>query len=279
MISPFNLFLEGELKGKRSRFMEADGSSAWRLLEFEYKDPAMNLALEEAIARKVGSCKSPNTLRLWVNPPSIILGCHQSVDLEVDSTAWRFVRVPIIRRFTGGGTVYQDGGNLNYSIFIKILGSDGIDVQRSNLEFSRVILGALRRLGLNPIIRGYGVFVRGLKISGSAGSLRWRCLLHHGTLLINSNLELLNNLLKAGDPLGGPRKEGYVKSMRVPVTNLEEELGRPIHLREIKAILRETFEELFSTEVNPAQPSAEEVDLALSLYRSKYSRPEWNLMY
>ncbi|MEM3678088.1 MAG: lipoate--protein ligase family protein [Candidatus Bathyarchaeia archaeon] len=262
------------------RLGRADMLALWRLLEFEFKDPAMNLALEEAIARKVGSCDSPNTFRLWINPYSIILGCHQSVDLEVDKTAWGRFRIPIIRRVTGGGAVYHDHGNLNYSIYTKVSGNRKIDVQHKNSEFSQVILGALMRLGLNPILKSYGVFVRDHKISGSAGSLRWRCLLHHGTLLVNSNLKLLNILLKKPKgPLGSFHPRGFVRSVHAPVTTLESELGRPIQLEEIKSILKRTFEELFSAKLNPDRPTVEELDLALHLYRVKYGRPEWNLMY
>ncbi|MEM2122395.1 MAG: lipoate--protein ligase family protein [Candidatus Bathyarchaeia archaeon] len=254
--------------------------AVWRLLEFEFKDPAKNLALEEAIARKVGSCGSPNTFRLWVNLPSIILGCHQSVDLEVNETIWKSIRIPIVRRYTGGGAVYHDEGNLNYSIYLKVLGSQKIDVQIKNAEFSGIIVDALRRLGLRPVMKSYGIFIQDRKVSGSAGGLRWRCLLHHGTLLINSNIELLNGLLKTmREPPRNLRYRGFVKSTGMPVTTLEIELGRSIQPEEIKAILKETFEELFSAKLNPAYPSVEELDLALHLYRIKYSRPEWNLMY
>ncbi|MGC8961362.1 MAG: lipoate--protein ligase family protein [Candidatus Bathyarchaeia archaeon] len=240
----------------------------------------MNLALEEAIARKVGSCDSPNTFRLWVNPCSIILGCHQSVDLEIDKTAWECFRMPIIRRITGGGTVYHDDGNLNYSIYTKVPGSLGIDVPYKNSEFSRIILVALKRLGLNPVMKGYSIYVHDRKISGSAGSLRWGCLLHHGTLLMNSNLKLLGLLLKAQEePLGDLHHKGFVRSIPAPVTTLEIELGRPILPGEIKATLKEAFEELFSIKLNPARPTPEELDLALHLYGVKYNRPEWNLMH
>lgn len=249
----------------------------WRLLEFEFRDPAMNLALEEAIARNVGLCNSPNTLRLWINPPSIILGCHQSADLEIDKTAWKSTRIPIIRRITGGGAVYHDQGNLNYSVYFKV-SVKKIDISFKNSEFSRIITETLRKLNLNPIMKKYGIFVRGRKISGSAGSLRWRCLLHHGTLLINSNLKLLSRLLKPIEEPSGSHMR-FVRSIHTPVTNLKVELGRILSTRNIKGLIKETFEELFSVELHTHPPTAEELNLAYHLHRTKYSRAEWNLKY
>src|SRR5436309_15265111 len=76
----------------------------------------MNLAVEEAIPRMVGEGKSPSTVRFWHNSNTIVIGCFQSAKLEVNMQACKETGTEIVRRFTGGGAVYYDSGNLNYAI-------------------------------------------------------------------------------------------------------------------------------------------------------------------
>ena len=89
----------------------------WRLLRVFSDDVLMNMALEEAITREVGKQHSPSTLRLWVNPPSVIVGRNQIVDSEVNLSACRRFKIEIVRRFSGGGTVYHDKANLNCTLY------------------------------------------------------------------------------------------------------------------------------------------------------------------
>ncbi len=92
----------------------------WRLLDTEYRDdPFMNMSVEEAIPRAVGDGTAPNTVRFWHNSNTIVLGCFQSADLEVNYDACRETGTQVVRRFTGGGAVYHDAGNLNYAISLK----------------------------------------------------------------------------------------------------------------------------------------------------------------
>src|SRR5437667_2690526 len=89
----------------------------WRLVDHEYRDnPSMNLAVEEAIPRMVGEGKAPSTVRFWHNSNTIVIGCFQSAKLEVNMQACKETGTEIVRRFTGGGAVYHDSGNLNYAI-------------------------------------------------------------------------------------------------------------------------------------------------------------------
>src|SRR5256885_2711764 len=92
----------------------------WRLVDLEYRDdPFMNMSVEEAIPRAVGEGKAPNTVRFWHNSNTIVLGCFQSALLEVNFDACKETGTTVVRRFTGGGAVYHDAGNLNYAISLR----------------------------------------------------------------------------------------------------------------------------------------------------------------
>src|SRR2546428_13913585 len=92
----------------------------WRLIDVEYPDdPFMNMSVEEAIPRAVGEGKAPSTVRFWHNSNTIVLGCFQSSNLEVNFDACKETGTEVVRRFTGGGAVYHDAGNLNYAISLK----------------------------------------------------------------------------------------------------------------------------------------------------------------
>jgi lipoate-protein ligase A len=141
---------------------------SWRLLNLEYTDAPSNLALEEAIARQVGEGKSPPTLRLWRNRNAAVIGENQSVNAELRLDACRELGVEVVRRFTGGGAVYHDLGNLNYSICTRKLSPSSLElpqtVFRQGLDCIHATLGILglesSRVTINTIAG------RGRKISG-----------------------------------------------------------------------------------------------------------------
>src|SRR2546425_4142828 len=90
------------------------------MVEVEYRDnPFLNLALEEAIPRLVGEGKAPSTVRFWHNSNTIVIGCFQSAKLEVNMEACKETGTEIVRRFTGGGGVYHDSGDLKYAILLR----------------------------------------------------------------------------------------------------------------------------------------------------------------
>ncbi len=124
----------------------------WRLVDVEYRDdPFMNMSVEEAIPRAVGESKAPNTVRFWHNSNTIVLGCSQSAPLEVNFDACKETGTVVVRRFTGGGAVYHDAGNLNYAISLK-RGHPLVPDADLQLVFRKLSQGAvegLRLLGVN----------------------------------------------------------------------------------------------------------------------------------
>jgi lipoate-protein ligase A len=248
----------------------------WRLLDFEYTNAADNLALEEAIARQVGEGKSPPTLRLWRNRNAAVIGENQSAKAELRLDACRELGVEVVRRFTGGGAVYHDLGNLNYSICTRKLSSSSLEIGqtvfRQGLDCAVACLGILglesSRVPINTIV------VRGRKISGGAGAIRWGAVFYHCSILVSTDLEMVWKILRWEQP---PLPRPLVQSTRLSVTSLKTELGRGIPIDQVKEALREAFARTFRTELVPGLATEQEVDMIPVLIKEKYGAKEWNL--
>jgi len=248
-----------------------------RLLDLEYSDPYMNLALEEAIFKMIDEGKSKNTLRLWRNFSAVVIGRFQCVSLEVNEEACKRYRIPIIRRITGGGAVYHDEGNLNYSIFLEKNNSIySFKIQEMFKKSSLAIIECLNKLGLNASYSyPNSVEVLGKKISGAAGAVMHNSLLQHGSILLDSNLKILNEVLSPKNPSIKSKK--FVRSVKKPVTTISKELGRKVSMNSFKKMLIESFKRIYGFRLEPSNLTEEEEKLARKLYLEKYSSLEWNI--
>ena len=249
----------------------------WRFLELEYpSNPAMNLAVDEAILNAVLEGRAPPTLRLWRNDRSVIVGRFQRVCDEVDLDLCMRMGIGVVRRVSGGGAVYQDLGNLNYTIAL----TDGhrlikvLTVAESYKVLCSWLQRALKLMGLNPEFKAPGnILINGRKVSGSAQLRRRGGILHHGTLLVNADLNLMKKALKAWrDDYRG----GEIPSVSMPVTNLMDELQIKIDFDGLKEILRSSFEKTFSVKLVEEGLTDYERLIMEKLYRERYSRGSWN---
>jgi lipoate-protein ligase A len=252
-------------------------SLEWRILDAEYSDPYLNMALEEAIPTMVGRGIVPETVRFWRNNRAVAIGRFQHVESEVDLEACHRRGVEIVRRFTGGGAVYQDHGNLNYAISLR--GDNPLlrgDILRDFQSLSRGVILGLRRFGLNA---EYGrknlIHIDGLKLSGIAGSSSAESFFQHGTLLVSTDLSVLSEVLRVTGHVTSGRQG--VQSVRSPVTSLRNALGSDISLEAVRKALLEGFEEAFQVDLVSNRVSREEEELARRLYETRYSKREWNL--
>ncbi|HZY47558.1 MAG TPA: biotin/lipoate A/B protein ligase family protein [Candidatus Bathyarchaeia archaeon] len=250
----------------------------WRLVDLEYRDnPFMNLAVEEAIPRMVGGGKSPSTVRFWHNSNTIVIGCFQSAKLEVNMEACKETKTEIVRRFTGGGAVYHDSGNLNYAISLRkghrLIPNDNL--QSVFQKLSEGAVAGLQKLGVRAkFLPVNDIQADGRKISGAAGSIRWNAIFHHGCILVGSDLNTLGKVLNV------PRaklEDKHVASVQKRVTTVRDELRREISTREVQDAIVDGIETRYGVRVESGDLTKEELGLADELYQTKYSRLEWNL--
>lgn len=162
------------------------GQGQRRLFLFPGRDPLINLALEELLYE---TWSGGETLSLYVNRPCVVMGRHQNPWVETRPEDLRREGIPLLRRISGGGTVWHDEGNLNFSF----IGA------RASYDRTRVdawVRGALAEFGIMFDISDKGDYLyRGSKFSGNAFAFRSDRVLHHGTLLVSADLDRLRAYL------------------------------------------------------------------------------------
>lgn len=191
------------------------------------RDPFYNQAFEEVVFERFAD---DDVFFLWQNDPAVVVGSYQNICREVHVPSLRRMGVPVVRRSSGGGTVYHDAGNVNYTYITR---SDGqVDYDRCLSP----ILSALNRMGV-PARKGRtcDIVLDGRKISGSAQRQAHGRVLHHGTLLFQSDLSALDQITTA-------RKNDCFQTKGTlsdicTVTNIAEHLAVPMTLEEFKARL------------------------------------------
>lgn len=249
----------------------------WRLLDAEHEDPRMNLALEEAIARSVGSYISPPTVRFWINKKAVVIGRFQRADYEVDLEECKKHGVAVLRRFTGGGAVYHDEGNLNCAIALPCehpFFKKSVPTLYSIL--GKALLRGLKIWGLNAHMKSNSIYIDDKKISGMAGALEWGAAFHHCTFLVNSDVSLMFRVLK---PVVNLAQSKYVRSKLEEVTTLKTQLKRDITMPEVKLQLARALEITWGIKLIEGVLSKEEKMLSRELHEEKYSNSEYAILF
>lgn len=231
-------------------------------------DPYFNIASEEYLLKNF----SENIFLLYTNSPSIIVGKHQNTMAEINHEFVAKKRIPVIRRLSGGGTVYHDFGNINYTFITN--GSEGnlVDFKKH----TQPIVDVLKSLGIDARIGGKNdIRVGDRKISGNAEHIYKNRVLHHGTLLFNSNLDELNESIKVNLDA---YTDKAVKSIRSHVANIAEYLNKDISIEQFKAMLilhiKTLFPNAFDYQFTPSN-----IDSINELIATKFSTWEWNFGY
>lgn len=222
-------------------------------------DPAFNLATEEFLLYHTHD----DILMLWQNDKSIIVGKNQNTAAEINRAFVTENHIPVIRRLTGGGAVFHDLGNLNYT-FIKRNARDSFN---DFATFCRPVVTVLQDLGVPAELSGRNdLQVDGKKFSGNAQLAYENSILHHGTLLFHSNMELLTQALNV-HPL--KIKSKGVSSVHSRVTNLSEYTDCSV---------AEFSKRLLAQFPNGIlmPPIPEEIRLIEQIKKNRYDTWEWN---
>lgn len=246
-----------------------------RLVSVDYPDdPHMNLAIDEAIFLEIMEGRSPPTFRFYRNNNAVILGCFQLAEEEIDMEYAKSKQIKIAKRFTGGGAVYHDMGDLNYSIITKDVYNIGLNVERL---FSTMINGAVtsfKSLGVTDAANAglNDVSIKGRKILGAAATIRSNTLLFHAAILVRTNLNTLATVLKVP---GVKLKDKGVQTILERVTNVYDIVGKDVD--DVRKAILEGYAKELGFEYQEGKFTKEEEMLIKELHTKKYTRPEWNL--
>lgn len=227
-------------------------------------DPYFNLAVEEYLLKNFAE----DVFMLWRGERSIVVGKHQNALAEINHRYVAENKIKIARRISGGGTVFHDPGNLNFT-FIKTV--DRID-QVNFKVFTRPIVAVLEKLGLEAYTSGRNDLVLdGKKISGNAEHVYKKRVLHHGTLLFDSDLSQLRDALKVDS---SRFKDKAVQSNRSEVGNIAAFLDQKMDIEAFSDFIFEGIRETYP-ENRVFQFSEEEVAAIQKLRDEKYATWDW----
>ncbi|HCA43986.1 MAG TPA: lipoate--protein ligase [Bacteroidetes bacterium] len=198
------------------------------------KDATLNLALDEWCVRNL-DVNDKNYILFYINSPSIIIGKHQNTIEEINSEYVEQNNIKVVRRISGGGAVYHDEGNLNFS-FITKYSHDSI---HNFKKFTAPVIKALHSLSVDAILGGRNdITVDGRKISGNAQFSNTRSMFSHGTLLFDSKIE---NVVEALNVRAEKIESKGIKSVKSRVANIKEFLKKVISIEEFKNVLIENI--------------------------------------
>src|SRR5690606_9977477 len=229
-------------------------------------DPAVNLALEEYIFRQL---PENNYLLFYINEPSIIIGKNQNTLEEINAEYVKEHKLHVVRRLSGGGAVYHDLGNLNFSFIMRDDGSSFHNFKK----FTEPVVAALRELGVEAELSGRNdIQVGERKISGNAQFHSRGKIISHGTLLFDSEMENVSSALKVN-------AEKYVskstKSVRSRAANISEFLQEHITIEQFRLkILHHIF--AGQDEIPTSKLTEEDWKKVYQLADERYRSWEWN---
>jgi len=238
-------------------------------LETYSLDPTWNLAFEEYCLTDL--IEHEKVILLWQNDNAIIIGRYQNAENEINAETVKKFNTRVVRRSTGGGTVYHDMGNLNYSFIFPIQG-----LQKQEFSFyAQPLVDALNKIGVPAEIRGRNdIVLDDKKISGTAQRIYKNRLLHHGTLLYDSNLDVLDGVLNVD---ASKIASKGISSVRKRVTNIKEHIpeGTFKDMRHFWDALLSALSE--NEELTRVEPSEQMLEAVRKLQKEKYQSWDWNI--
>ncbi|MBA2174541.1 lipoate--protein ligase [Halobacillus locisalis] len=233
-------------------------------------DPRINLAIEEYALKNLDI--NETYLLFYINEPSIIIGKNQNTVEEINTNYVEENNIQVVRRLSGGGAVYHDLGNLNFSFITK---DDG-DSFHDFAKFTEPVTEALKKLGVNAELSGRNDIVAedGRKISGNAQFSTKGRMFSHGTLMLDSEIE---NVVSALNVKTEKIKSKGIKSIRSRVANISEFLNEEVSMEEFKdLILRYIFDVEDVKDVPQYKLTKEDWENIYKLAEERYKNWDWN---
>lgn len=222
-----------------------------------------NLAVEEFLFG-VADRRGCIILYLWQNDKAVILGKNQDVYSEIDLNAVQRLGIQVVRRMTGGGAVFHDLGNLNYTMIFPAACADSM---------YQILADAFGKLGVAVSVGGRNdIFIDGFKFSGNAFYTNGRCCLHHGTILVDSDLDMMQAVLCTPS---GKMARRSIKSVQKRVKNIKDVLS-DITIGKVKLAIAEEYEKWAGSVfgISPEKMQVDETDI--EDIKKKYNDPLWN---
>lgn len=231
-------------------------------------NPYFNIATEEYLLKN----KADDFFIIYRNNPSVIVGKHQNTNAEINHQFVETYGIPVVRRLSGGGTVYHDLGNINFCFIMN--GAEGqlVDFKR----YTEPIIDILQGFGVDAFLGGKNdIRVGDKKISGNAEHVYRKRVLHHGTLLFQSDLDRLNEAIRVDL---SKYHDSAVKSIRSTVANVADFLPSPMDVAFFEEFLIGYMLNYFQ-ESDEYVLSEDDNNSIEALVDTKYSTWEWNYGY
>lgn len=235
-------------------------------LQSDSTNPYFNLALEEYIFESMDPKQT--YLLLWQNEATIVVGKNQNTAEEINQEAVARRGIRVVRRLSGGGAVYHDRGNLNYTFVVDQAEAEAFQFR----AFAAPVVEALARLGVQAECNGRNdLTIDGRKFSGNSQYLRHGRLLHHGCIMLDSNLADVAEVLRVR-PAKFESKS--VKSVRSRVTSINAHAPSPISMAQFRNVLLDCI--AARTPLTPGSLRPADLAAIEQLQKDKYERWDWN---
>jgi lipoate-protein ligase A len=230
-------------------------------------DPAFNLAAEEYLLLN----SEEEYFMLYIDSPSVIIGKHQVAHRETNTEYVTGNKIPVIRRISGGGTVYHDNGNLNFSFILNSSSGNQVNFRKYSLP----VLEFLSSVGIEAEFEGKSnLRINGKKISGNAEHVYRERVLHHGTLLFNSDLDKLKASLRDDTSHYSTRA---VSSNPAHIINLAELLPSEPGINSFKELMLDFFLQKKGNILSKLK--TEDLDQIDKIAENRYRTWDWNYAY
>lgn len=235
-------------------------------IECDSNDPRFNLALEQYVFDEMS--RDYNYFWLWQNHNTIVVGKHQNTSEEIDHAYVKEHDITVVRRLSGGGAVYHDMGNVNFTFI-----TDTGDLEKLNLQaFCRPVVRTLETIGIKADLSGRNdITIDGKKFSGNSQYIRKGRIMHHGTLMFDSDLSVVGEALKVS---ADKYESKGLKSVRSRVTNIKPYVSGEMSIHEFQEILKKKMIQGESVEMY--QLTQADLTRIREIQEERYNTWEWN---